>query len=271
MKTGAPIQAVARTLDTLEILADTPSGVTVVQLSERLEVDKSIASRLLSSLLDRGYAEREPGTERYRLSLRLLGVAARYADRIGFPATCQPLLEALSGQTRELVQLSLVDGDALVLSAYAQARQQLAIMPALGRNVALHATASGKAWLASLPGDQGLEIALRHGLTPRTERTITEVAALVAEFERVREAGYALAEGEFTNQVNSIAFPIGAERLGVVVAALAVSAPASRMDRERLTELAPTVREAAAGLEAIWPVGAVRAEALRREDLTSTP
>jgi IclR family acetate operon transcriptional repressor len=266
---GAPIQAVGRTLDALEFLAGASDGVTVLQLAEQLGVEKSIASRLLASLLDREYVVRDPVTDSYRLSLRLLGVAARYADRTGFPAICQPSLEALSQRTGELVQLSVVDGDHLFLSAYAQARQQLAILPALGHNKSLHATASGKAWLASLPEDEAIGIALGHGLKPRTERTITQVGTLIAELDRVRADGYALARAEFTDEVNSVAAPIGGARLGVVVATVAVSAPAGRLGEERVAELAPLVAATGTELEAIWPIGALRTDSMSRQKIAT--
>jgi DNA-binding IclR family transcriptional regulator len=254
---AAPIQAVGRTLDTLELLADEVEGVSVLQLAETLGVEKSIASRLLASLSARGYVDRDSANDTYRLSLRLLGVASRYADRIGFPGVCQPALESLSQETKELVQLSVVDHDALVLSAYAQARQQLAILPALGRNVNLHATASGKAWLASLPEKEAVEISLKHGLNSRTKRTVTEISSLLKELDRARDKGYAVAFGEFTDDVNSVACPIGGRRLGRVVATVAVSAPASRLPRNRVEAVASLVRSAADELEVLWPLGAV--------------
>lgn len=256
---GAPIQAVGRTLDALELLATRVDGVSVLELAEALSVEKSIASRLLSSLLARGYVTRDSANDTYRLSLRLLGVASRYADQIGFPGVCQPTLLALSQETRELVQLSVVDGDALVLSAHAQARQQLAILPALGRNVNLHASASGKAWLASLPEKEAAEIALRHGLRERTDATITDLSALLAELAKARSDGYATAFGEFIDDVNSVAFPIGSERIGKAIATVAVSAPASRLPASRIEEVVPLVRQAAADLEEVWPLGALPA------------
>jgi IclR family transcriptional regulator, acetate operon repressor len=258
-RVGAPIQAVGRTLDTLELLATRVDGISVLELADSLSVEKSIASRLLASLLDRGYVTRDSGNDTYQLSLRLLGVASRYADKIGFPGVCQPTLEDLSQKTNELVQLSVVDGDALVLSAYAQARQQLAILPALGRNTKLHASASGKAWLASLPEDDAAELALRHGLDARTPATITEVGKLLPELAKARRDGYATATGEFTADVNSIAFPIGVKRLSKVIATIAVSAPASRLPVKRFKEVMPLVRDAAAELEAVWPLGALPA------------
>jgi DNA-binding IclR family transcriptional regulator len=261
-RNAAPIQAVGRTLDTLELLAGAKDGVSVLGLAESLQVEKSIASRILASLLDRGYVTRDSINDTYRLSLRLLGLSSRFADRIGFPGICQPLIQALSKETKELVQLSIVDGDALVLAAYAQGRHQLSIVPALGTNISLHATASGKAWLASLPEEQAAEIALRHGLVPRTEKTVTELSALLDELKRTREKGYGLAVSEFSDGVNAIAIPIGAERLGGVIATVAVTAPTNRLPAKpakQVEAIAALVRQTAAELEKIWPIGALPA------------
>lgn len=261
----------SRTLAAIELLADAIEGVSVQQLSEDLGLEKSIASRLLKSLFDAGYVTRDDSTDTYSLSLRLLAVASRYADRVGFPTVCQPALEKLSDASSELVQLSVVENDGLLLSAYAQARQQLAILPALGRNTTLHATASGKAWLATMPEKEALKLALHHGLTEQTPNTITEVGELTEALAKVREDGFALAIGEFTEEVNSIAYPVGSDRLGSVVATVAISAPASRLDRDRIAELVPLVAETAAELEAIWPIGVRRSDQLPLGDRTLAP
>jgi IclR family transcriptional regulator, acetate operon repressor len=259
-RTAAPIQAVGRTLDTLELLAEEDDGVSVLGLAESLGVEKSIASRILASLLDRGYVTRDSINDSYRLSLRVLGLASRFADRIGIPGICQPSIQALSKETEELVQLSIVDGDALVLAAYAQGRHRLSVVPALGTNISLHATASGKAWLASLPEKEAAGIALRHGLVPRTEKTVTELPALLDELARVRGKGYAIAAGEFSEGVNAVAIPVGAERFGAVIGALAVTAPANRLPArpaKRVEAVAALVRETVVELEKLWPIVAL--------------
>jgi DNA-binding IclR family transcriptional regulator len=240
-------------MQTLEVLAESTAGVSVLKLANTLGIGKSIASRMLASLLDQGYVVREPETDRYHLSLKLTAIALRHAHRMGFPAVCQPILRKLSEDTRELVQLSAVEGSHLIVVASAQAKHGLSIRSNLGIRVSLHATASGKAWLAALPKDQAVALALRNRLTALTPKSIASVEDLISELDVVRRKGYALAEGEFLEDVNAIAVSIGKARFGFVVGALAVSAPASRQPRAHLIRLAAMVQAAAMEIETVWP------------------
>jgi DNA-binding IclR family transcriptional regulator len=251
---SAHLQAVFRTMKTLEVLARSSSGTTVLKLATTLGVGKSITSRLLASLLAQGYVVRESDTDRYYLSLKLTSIALQHAHRLGFPGVCQPILRRLSEETQELVQLSAVEKDHLVVVGSAQAKRGLSIASNLGMRVALHATASGKAWLASLNNEQATARALRDGLRALTSKTIGSVERLLAELEVARRRGYALAEGEFLDHVNAIAAPIGIARFGFAVGAIAVSAPASRLDHSRLVRLAPKMRAAASEISDVWPL-----------------
>jgi IclR family transcriptional regulator, acetate operon repressor len=257
---AAPVPTVARLLDVLELLADAPQGVTVLELAQQLGVHKSVSSRILATLLQRGYVVRDEGSDRHEISLKLFALASRNANRMGFPAFCQPTLQALADEIEELVQLSVVEREGLVLTAFAQTpdRRRLAVWPALGTMLAPHASASGKVWLASMPDEAAVEIALRHGLQPLTPRTITTLERLLRELGQVRRDGYGIAESEWVEDVSAISFGIGATRFGGVVGAITLSGPTTRTSRERLIEIAPRVQRAAAELEQIWPTHAVR-------------
>ena len=251
--TGVPVFAVQRTLQTLEYLAEAEAGVSVAELCQALGIEKSIASRLLSTLVAGGYVVRVGDGDRFELSLRLIALAFSVSDRLGFPGVCQPVLHRLSEETGELAQLAAVERDRLVFVANAQGTQRLAIVPTIGRDVVLHATASGKAWLASLATEQAVAAVLHEGLTEVTPRTITRLETLLEELERVRQQGYATVEGEFTEGVNAIAVAFGQQRLQHAVGAIVLSAPSTRFATDRMTEMVPIVRAAAGELESVWP------------------
>jgi DNA-binding IclR family transcriptional regulator len=265
---GAPVPTVARLLDVLELLADAPAGVTVLELANELGVHKSVSSRILATLLQRGYVVRDEGSDRHELSLKFFALASRNTNRMGFPAFCQPTLQTLADEIEELVQLSVVEREGLVLTAFAQTpdRRRLAVWPALGTVLAPHASASGKVWLASMPDEHAVEIALRHGLEPLTPHTITTLDRLLRELATVRRDGYGIAVSEWIEDVSAISFGIGVERFGGVVGAITLSGPTTRTSRERLVEIAPRVRRAAAELETIWPTHAVRLAGVMRPE-----
>ena len=255
---GAPVQTALRTMETLELVAEAAEGLTVLQLAAALGADKSVASRMLSSLVSSGYVTRDPVSDRHSLSLKLFGLALRNTGRTGFPVVCEPSLQRLSEELGELVQLSAVDDDHLVLVSHSQAKHRLSVMPMPGRSYPPHATSSGKAWLASMTNERALAIALRNGLVALTEKTITTLDGLLAELDRVREAGFATHDGEAAEGIRAVACAIGQERFGAVVGTVAVSAPSSRVSPEQMAELAPAVERCAREIEAVWPADAAR-------------
>jgi IclR family acetate operon transcriptional repressor len=82
-------------------------------------------------------------------------------------------------------------------------------------------------------------------LEPRTPATVVDPDALALELARVRERGWATAEGDFEAGLNGVAAPI-LDEAGRCRAALCVSGPAYRLPSEDLPALAERCRAAAA-------------------------
>jgi DNA-binding IclR family transcriptional regulator len=109
-----------------------------------------------------------------------------------------------------------------------------------------------------MTNERALAIALRNGLVALTEKTITTLDGLLAELDRVREAGFATHDGEADEGIRAVACAIGQERFGAVVGTVAVSAPSSRVSPEQMAELAPAVQRCARDIEAVWPADAAQ-------------
>src|SRR3982074_1229483 len=69
------VQSLDRALEILKLLGSEPE-MRVPALARRLEVHKSTAFRLLSTLQEHGLVEQNPSTERYRLGYGLVRLAA---------------------------------------------------------------------------------------------------------------------------------------------------------------------------------------------------
>jgi len=136
-----------RCLAIIELLAENAGAMPLGDIAQRLDLPKSGAHRLLATLVELGWAEKDPGTSFYRLTMRLAILGQRFYLATGIPDICQPLLDRLAVQCREFARLAVVDGDSLVWVAHAQgATGGLLYQPSLASNtVPLYATASGKA------------------------------------------------------------------------------------------------------------------------------
>lgn len=242
----------------IEALSWTPDGLTVSELARELKVHKGVVSRTLRHLAAGGYITASPPTRRFHLGLSILALALRYADRLGFPGVCLPVLQDLADETGELVQLGIIEGDRLLFVAKAEGRdQRIRMVSLLGQFAPLHATAAGKVFLASLPEAEALALARRGGLRALTRRTITSPAGLRRELRRVRRLGYAVVEEELFEGAGAVAAPVRLARLeDRVVGTVSLSGPTYRLPAARKHELARKVIASAARVAEIWPLEA---------------
>jgi DNA-binding IclR family transcriptional regulator len=235
------VESVDRALLLLLAFDEQEGGeLTVAELAARLNVHRSTASRLAGTLVQRGFLERAQGAEAFRLgpALARLGlVAMRGRELIRMS---REIMEELALETGEAVVLSVLDGVDCVGVAQVSGTRLVGMRNWIGRRSPLHAASDGKVFLAFADAHAG-------SLDGRTEATISETATLEAEIARIRDRGWASAEGELEEGLNGVAAPVWdqAERC---VGALSVSGPAYRLPAPRLLQVGARVKLAADGI-----------------------
>ena len=85
------------------------------------------------------------------------------------------------------------------------------------------------------------------GLAAYTPKTITDLGALEAELESIRERGYAIDDEEYDEGLRCIGAAVR-DHSGHVVAALGIGGPVTRITPDRIDALAELVMTAARGL-----------------------
>jgi IclR family acetate operon transcriptional repressor len=255
------IAAVERALKVLEALAGEPDGVDLSLLAERLDLPFSATHRLLASLAERGFVSQDGQSGAYALTLKLSQLAFRDLDQRGLPDAGQIVLDRLARETREYCRLAVVEGENLVWIARAQgATAGLRYEPPMGTGIVLHATATGKAWLACLPEAQALRIVCARGFAAdgRTgPNALGDVDALRAHLAATRDAGgiaLAVEEGEIGTVAMATTFRAGPDADAPVAGTLSVAGPLARMQEERRGTITEALRQAAREMAEIWPL-----------------
>ena len=205
-----------------ERLASAPGPMRLSDIARGLDLPKGAVHRLLQALCATGWVAQDGADGPYRLTLRFGLLGHRVLQASGLPGLTQPVLQRLADRTRELVRLTIPVGEELVWLDSAQgAPPGLVYQPSMDGPLVLHATANGKAYLATLPDEQALELARFGGLGVRrlTVHTLTDDQALLADLGRVRARGYALAEQEAELGVTAVAVAVCAGGWPVVPAA----------------------------------------------------
>jgi DNA-binding IclR family transcriptional regulator len=190
---GGRIQSLDRAVELLAAIAAAPDPATAPALADRCGLNRSTAWRILATLEHHGLVERDPGSNRYSLGFAVLRLAAA-AGHEPVVRLAHPVIRRLAEESGETVNLAVARRLELVYADQVQAPHVMA-PNWLGHPVPLHATSTGKAFLAALPADE-LDVLLRQALERFTATTITDAAALRAELDEVRARGYAVSRGE---------------------------------------------------------------------------
>jgi IclR family acetate operon transcriptional repressor len=226
----AEIRSVGRALDLLEIMQHAaPAGIRVCDAAAHLGVDPATASRLLATLITRGYASRMPN-RRYTLGAGSLRLASAWIDRLlQVAAALMTRIANSCGETVYLLQL--VGTEAVTLARLGGTRRTM-IDVEVGPSYPLWATAAGRALLGSLPRHQGPALLPPEpfpAFTPPTKTTWADVSAAIQDGRR--GAIYA-EEGEIDPFLSCCATPLPHSERDEKLA-LAVSFESGRPENER--------------------------------------
>jgi len=252
-----------RCFDILELLAEAADGLPLSTIGARLSLPKSATHRALAMLARAGFVRQSELTQRYQLTLKLPQLAFRFIASTGITDVAQPVLDALAARTGELARLAIVDGETLTWVAKAQGTARgLRYDDETGRTVILHATASGKAWLATLDEDVACAIVERAGRIGKAgfgPRVITTLDQLRRELKHARRRGHAMAIEEGEAGVIALAAAVLDPSPGAAsdaVATISIAGPLFRLGPARRTELSAHVVAAAREMSALWPIQA---------------
>lgn len=239
-ETKNPIQVVERMMKLLDVLAHHPDPTPLKQVAQESGLHPSTAHRILGAMAQSGFVEREEGGT-YRLGIRLLELGSLVKSRISLRETAMPAMLRLHALTGESVNLGIRDGDEIVyVERTSSGRSAVRVVHIVGARAPLHTTATGKLFLAEMGTDGVRDYARRTGLPGSTPASITDVAALEKELDKVRRHGVAFDLDEVEPGVRCIAAGVRDDG-GELIAGLSVSTPSERFSPDR----APLVREAA--------------------------
>lgn len=245
----SPTEPVKARLDTtivkgmrvIETLAQSPKPLGVTELARTLGLQKSNVHRILSTLSEIGYVQKEQGTSLYHLSLKAWEIGSKVINRNHLRRAARPLLRQLHEETAEVVFIAVLNGiDILYLDAI-DAVYPLQTGVQTGWRVPAAFPASGRALLANQPNPEQL--------LARTVQTVPQAASLdvkklLKEFADIRRCGYAITLGGWTTGRNSIAAAITTGGRPPL-ASVGVGGPTERLGAERLNSLSRSVLNAA--------------------------
>lgn len=219
------IQVLARAADVLRALKDDTSGLSLGAIARRVDLPRSTVQRIVTALVAENLVSAAPASTGYMIGPEILALAQ--AGQRDVAQCLRPLMEELSQQTGETVDLALFKNEQMVFIDQVAGTQRLRAVSAIGETFPMSVTANGKAALARLSEPtciRILERELKDGIG------VQSADQLLHQLLAVRKLGYALDNDEHTEGISAVGIAFSVERS---IYALSIPVPSHRFKREK--------------------------------------
>src|SRR5512139_3570222 len=147
------VQTIQRASFILDILRQNPQGISIRELSTKINLPKGTTHRLLSSLAFFGYVHQDPKTRNYLLGFKLVELGNLLLNQLDLRKEAEPFLKDLAERTKETVHMVILDRNEVVYIDKVETDQHtsgLRMASRVGLRNPAHSCAVGKVLLADL-------------------------------------------------------------------------------------------------------------------------
>jgi len=216
------VQSIDRTFDILELLSHFESGLSLTEISEKIDLPKSTVHRLLKVLRDRNYIEKSDSPNVYRLGLAFIELCSGLLNSLELKTEAQVYLRKLMQQTGQVVFLAIQQEGEVVYIDKTERHNEIRDYCFIGQRRPLYCTALGKSLLMGCSEDEIRELVDPATMTRFTDNTITDIESLIREVHISRERGYSIDNEEVELGMKCVSAPILDYR-NMVIAAVSTS------------------------------------------------
>jgi IclR family pca regulon transcriptional regulator len=224
------VNSVAKAFAVLKSFSAEEFELTITEIAERAEMDRGTAFRLVQTLVKLGYLHANDATRHYRLSLKCLDLGYTALSAGNLRGQAEPLLRKLVPALGDAASLGVLDGSDVVYLARVSAgldRHKIDRRP--GSRIKAYAAALGHVMLAGLPKNEQIARLEATERIKLSERTLTDLKALLTRLDQVRKQGYAVSDGENAYGLRTLAAPVfGPDKS--IVAGISLTVDANRID-----------------------------------------
>ncbi|WP_244457777.1 IclR family transcriptional regulator [Roseomonas fluvialis] len=203
------VQSVAKAFAVLKAFGPDRPELTLAEVAAITGHDRGTAFRLVHTLLGLGYLRPVPEGRRFRLTLKCLELGYSALSAGDLPTHARPLLRELVPDVADAGSLGVLEkGEVIYLARVEAGLERHGVVRRPGTRIGAYATALGQAIMAWLPREEQVA---QLGSVPRvklSDRTVTDLDALLVRLDEVRARGYAVSDGENAYGLRTVAAPV---------------------------------------------------------------
>jgi len=232
MASDYTVPSLHRAIQALDMLACSADGLSLAEMSKRLNTPKSTLFRIMVTLQDHSLVNQDRGRKVFSLGMKLVEWGHAALERVDLKQIAHPHLEQLANETRESFYLGVLDNLEVILIDRADTPEMWRIVARLGSRSPVHATATGQVLIAEATPEVIDRVIERTGLKKFTEKTIVNAAQLQKRLDLVKKQGFSITDAEYKPDLCAVAVPVRDHR-GAVVASLMTALPSGQANKRK--------------------------------------
>lgn len=241
------MQTINRAVQVLKVFSFNEKELSLTEISERLGISKSSIQRILYTLTEEGFLEKNERSKTYKLGMELYFLGNLVESNSHLLSITKKFMQELNTKTGETITLNIIHNNKRKCIAYEHAKHELTTLSYISKESPLYAGASAKVLLANLPEIQRENIIEHLKLKQLTDYTVINKDCLRKQLSTIREQGYAITKNERILGVYAISAPIK-NRLNDVIASMTITIPLIRVDKSRIEQYVEFILESAASI-----------------------
>jgi len=238
---SSSIQVIDRSARLMEAITTSDGVASLKILSAETGLHPSTAFRILGSLIEVGFVERNSSGQ-YFIGRKIAQLANSSRRATDLRDEALPVMERLRDEIGETINLTVREGDEVIYIERATPNRMMRVEQVIGSRAPLHVTAVGKLMLHELGSEFIQAYSQRTGLKSYTQNTLSTLDDLVANLHQSTVQGFAYDNEEAEIGVGCIGVLIN-NRKGVVIGGLSISAPIERRKNEWAALLKQAAKE----------------------------
>ena len=214
--------------DVLDAFSLKKSEWGVTDLSNHLDLSKSVVHRIASTLENKNYLYQDPKSKKYSLGNKIIELGSIAKNSIDLVKVSLKELNFLFNITEETVLLDVPknnDNKSICLNKI-ESSKNIKYTCEIGKPVPIYAGALGKTILAHMSKEKINQI-IDMGLKKHTNKTVTNPKVLKKQLKKIKKNGYAISCGEWNPGGMAIAAPLFSQNK--ILGSIGILGPEFRM------------------------------------------
>ncbi|MEM7041965.1 MAG: IclR family transcriptional regulator [Pseudomonadota bacterium] len=242
------IQVLDRAITILEAVSEV-DGITLTSIAHQTGTTTSTAHRILTTLETNGFVTMDRERKLWFIGVTAFQIGNGFLRNRKVVDLARPLMRDLMSEIGESVNLGVEDDGTIVYLAQIECHNPIRAFHRPGTRTTIHSSAMGKAIMSSWTDAAIRKLLEKVGMPGFTRKTLTDDRRFFADIEKTRERGWSFDDEEATVGMRCVAAAISNE-FEEVVASVSISGPTTRLNYDRIGELGPRVKRAAAEMTA---------------------